>query len=310
MNITRKNIEERNKILLECKDSFLIQNFLDNLKKQFPEYTLETYYDVDEFIEVVHRGELFNNGNKIIALMELNSDILKVVSPLVNTETLDILVFVEQKVLSKTKLYTNFKAECNVIKLELPSEKECSDWVKGVLNSKKMVYDRTVPDILVNRKGADLSALEREIRKLEIIYETSYISNKACDIVSGTSEAKFFSLVELYLMKDLNKAMVEFEKIDEYSYIKMIYVFINYIEKLYKVATLKEQGKSQDEIAEITGINKYFLRTKYYAILAVYNKVKLIRLLDSLNELDFKLRQNTLPNKLLVEAYLFKALKF
>jgi len=309
LNITKKSIEERNKLLVECKDTYIVYDFLNKLKSQFSGYTLSTYYSVDDFMEDIHRGNLFNSNNKIIVLMNLDSDNLKIVNTVIESNTADIIVFVEQKAISKTKLYTNFKANCNNIKLSAPTEKECLDWVKGEMNAKKMLYDRLVPDLIVNRKGANLSALNNEIRKLFILYDNKYISIKDCDIILNLSESKFYTIVEQFMTKDINKFMKEFDKLDDYSYIKLIYTFINYIEKLYKVASFKEQGKNLEEISELTGINKFFLRTKYNAILAVFNKIKLIKFLEILNDLDFQLRQNTLSHKLLVESYLFKAFK-
>jgi hypothetical protein len=100
MNVTRKDVEERNKIILECKDTFLVYNFLDKLKMQFPEYSLETYYNIEDFMEVIHRGSLFDNKNKIVVLMSLDSDNLKLVAPIISMTTSDVVVFVEQKVLN------------------------------------------------------------------------------------------------------------------------------------------------------------------------------------------------------------------
>ena len=308
MNLSRDIIEKgNNKILVASKEPFLINECVEKIRSIFKDYAYKMCPDIDAFLEVYHRGELFDSQPTIICLWDLDAIAVKELYNITNLPTNDILVFIERKTLAKNKAYTNFKSECHLVKIEAMTDRDCLKWVSSRMVAKNLRFDRDIPKILVDMKSSDLHAIDSEIRKLEIIYEDKEIDKTAVRYISESSEAKVFEFMEHLLHKRRDKALKEFHKFSEDYYVKLIFMVINNIEKIYKIGAYRSQNKSAEEISDLIGINKFIVKTKYFTVLSIYNKVKLLKLLDLFNELDFKLRTSSMPKRLLFEAYILKA---
>jgi DNA polymerase III delta subunit len=308
MNLSREMIEKgNNKFLLSSKEPYLVIEFTEKLRNLYPEYSYKMCMDLDPFLEQYHRGGMFSDSPMILCLWEITAESLKELSPLVCQPTQDILIFVERKVLAKNKLYTNFKAECYPITLDPLNEKDCHSWVSGRMISNGLNFNRDLVKILVEKKSNNLYALDSEIRKLKVIFGEREIGVSAAKYIAESSEARIFEFMEHLFHKRKDKALQEFYKFPEDEYIKLVSSLLSSLERTYKIAVYKSQNKTPDDIASLVGINKFIIKTKYFTVISVYNKIKLLKLIDIFNDLDYNLRLSPLPKKLLFEAYLLKA---
>lgn len=309
MNLSRSIVEGgSNKFLVSSKDPFLISEFIEKIRTIFNDYEYKMCVDIEDFLELYHRGDIFSSDPMIIYLWELTADAVKELAPIVSLPTKDILIFTERKILSKTKAYTSFTAECSPVKLSPLNEKECLRWVSARMRSMGLKFERDVPKILIDKKSSDLYALDSEIRKLKVLYGNKEIDKSFSNYIAESSDAKIFEFMEHLFHKRRGQAIQEFYKFSEDYYVKLVHTLIGNIEKIYKIASYRSQKRDAEEIAELTSISKFIIKTKYFTILSVYGKTKLLKLMDIFNDLDYQLRLSPLPKKLIFEAYLIKAL--
>lgn len=311
VRVTKKFLLERGStILLQTKDSFLVEDFLEGLKVEFPEYNILKFNTSSDFLESVNTSNLFSSEDRILVLLKLDAESIPEISSAISPDSGDIYVFVESSVPSRKKSYTTFKSKCNIIKIPNLNEKEAISWVSKRLSKSGLDFTYDVPEEIVRRKGVDLYSINKEIGKLAVLYEGRKMSNEDIrGIVVDSSEARYFDFSENFLHKRLEKTLLEFNKINEYSYTGLIRFLTTQINRVYKIAIFRESGKSEEEISDLTNIPKFYIKTKYFTILNKFNKIKLLKLVDLLNDLDTRMRSSTISKKLLFESYILKAFK-
>jgi len=306
-------ITDGNKFLLKTECTFLVDNFIGKLKRDFPDYIISYCEDTDKFIELITEINLFNDAKKIVVLKDLDPDLMDVVSSVINQPTDDILIIIQKQTVPRTKAYTVIKGACRLVELKELDESQCAVWVRQWLNELKLIFSEDLPSHIVSRVGTDISKLHSELKKVAAYYTGSsdrVLTQLNCDeFFSESTEIRYFVVVENFFRKRIKEVFEEVKRIDDYSFVKLLYMLIGQTEKLYKIAIFKEQGMSAEDIGNLLGVPKFIISTKMFPCLSFYNKIKLMALLDLFNKLDAELRFTKHPKKLVIESYLLKAMK-
>jgi len=304
---------DNNKFLLKTECGFLIDNFIEKLKREVPSHTLELCNSSEKFIESATSGSLFNSDNRLIVLKDLDPDFIDAVSSIINGETDDVWVIIQKQKIARTKAYTVIKGACRFVELKELSDSQCAVWVRQWLTEMKLVFSEEIPIYIVSRVGTDISKLHNEIKKVAAYYAGSsnrVLTQLACnEFFSEDTEVRFFVIIESFFRKRVREVFEELKRVDDYSLVKLLHMLIGQTEKLYKVAIYKEQKMSPEDIGEMLSIPKFIVTTKFFSYLSFYNKTKLIMLLDLFNDLDVEMRQTKLPKNIVFESYMLKAMK-
>lgn len=302
-----------NKFLVKTDCTFLIDNFIEKLKRNYPEYALNTCGASDIFIEKATAVNIFNDDKRIIVLKDLDADSLDAIGAIIDIDTEDVWAIIQKQSVPRVKSYTNIKGACQLVELKDLNESQCAVWVRQWLTDLKLIFPEEIPSYIVSRVGTDISRLHNETKKVAAYYTDSkdrVLTQIHCnDIFSEDVEAQFFVIVENFFRKRVKEVMEDIKKVDEYSLVKLLHMLIGQAEKLYKVAIYREQKMSPDDIGNMLSVPKFIVTTKFFSYLSFYNKVKLIMLLDQFNTLDVELRLTKYPKELIFESYLLKAMK-
>jgi len=309
--LTKKLIKESSgKYLISTKDSYVSESFVRELQVHYSDYKVSVCRDIEDFLRVFDRGTMFEDTKYVIVLWDFVKEDVDIVDSILATPTDDVLVFFERKVISKTKAYTRIKSLCGCAKLDTPKEKACITYAQQVLKTLGVDCKNRVPDLLVSRVGNDMSAINLAVKKLSYYSEGKTVTETMCtDVVENSNDVNYFSFSENFFKRRIPEVFSELDKIDDYSYVKLVHFLIGQIDRIYRVSIYKEQGKSSQDIADLMGLPQFILKTKFFTVLASYGKMKLVKLLDLLNQLDLKLRSNMYTPRLIVEHYMLKALK-
>jgi len=314
MLLNRKSLDKGPKrFLLKSKDLFLVEDYLRSLKETYSDYQYCVCPDIESFCELCSSGSLFGSSNRVIVLSGIEKEHLEALLELVEGTTEDILVLVETETLLKTRAYTTLKALCNSVDIKAPTDSERAVWVRTWLTEAGLKFSDEIPGYIVSHSGSDLNKLRKEIKKLSILEASrgdTAVTKELCDeIVSADRESQYFVLMENFFKKKISEVLVEFRKVDEYSYVKLLHFMIGQVERVYKVAVYKEQGLKAEEVGEIIGVPTFIVKTKLFTVLSFYGKMKLLQLLDLFNRLDVELRTTKYPTGSVFESYLLKAFK-
>ena len=314
MVFDKRIIEQgKTKFLVKTDCSFLIQNFLYGIKSVLIDYDFIECNDLEKFIDTINEQNLFSDNKRIITLNNFDPDYVNAVGAIIEQPTDDVWILLQKDTLPRNKAVTRIKGVCNFVEFKDLNEDQCAVWVRQWLKDIGLIYSEDIPSYIVSRVGTNISKIQNEIKKLSFLYggdRDKLVVKSDCDkIFSENKESKFFVIVEDFFKKRLKDVLEEFKKIDEYSYVKLLHLFIGQTEKLYKIAVYKEQGMSLNDISQMIGVPKFIVKTKLFTSLSFYNKIKLMKLLDLFNELDVQIRLTKYPKNLVFESYLIKAVK-
>ena len=171
------------------------------------------------------------------------------------------------------------------------------------IDQSKYIYSMVGPDLyaLVNElkklflyKGSDKNIIDADLRSV-----TSYIT-------SGTS----YDFLDSFLSKNIDKTL---QGLDSYcrsqeTFSELIYFLCSYTEKLLKIASLLEQKKTPDEIAERVDIPKFLIKTKYIRRAQELGSVWFVKLMGSLGDMEARVRTFKGDTRILFENFIFTML--
>lgn len=301
------------RFLLKSKDPFLVEDYLRTLKKAHSGHTYTECPDIESFCDLCSSNSLFDTSPRVIVFSGIEKEHLDALLKIVEGPSDDIIVLVEIETLLKTKVYTILKSLCNSIEFKAPTDSEKAVWVRAWLKESGLTFPEEIPGYIVSRSGSDLNRLRKEIKKLSILVSSRgeiSVTKDACDeIVSAGMESQYFVLMENFFRKKISEVLIEFRKVDEYSYVKLLHFMIGQVDRVYRVAVYKEQGMTPEEVAELIRVPAFIVKTKILTVLSFYGKTKLLLLLDLFNRLDLELRTSKYPTSSVFEAYLLKAFK-
>jgi DNA polymerase-3 subunit delta len=225
-----------------------------------------------------------------------------------------VLVFCyKYKTLDKRKKVTKLLAKNGVVfESKKLYENQVGDWIKRVLAGKKYTIDPKANAMLVEFLGTDLSKINNELEKLQIILPIgSNISPK--DIEENIGFSKDFNVFEL------RKALGERNQLKAYTIaenfaqnpkdnpiVVTTSLVFGFFVQLLKYHGLKD--KNPKNVAAVLGVNPFFLK-EYDVALKNFPMKKVSQIVAVLREIDVKSKgvgANALSQSDLLREMLYK----
>jgi len=204
-----------------------------------------------------------------------------------------VLVFCyKYKTLDKRKKVTKLLAKSGVVyESKKLYENQVGDWIKRVLSGKKYAIEPKAAAMLVEFLGTDLSKINNELEKLQIILpKGSIITPK--DIEENIGFSKDFNVFEL------RKAIGERNQLKAYTIaenfannpkdnpmVVTTSLVFGFFVQLLKYHGLKD--KNPKNVAAVLGVNPFFLK-EFDVALKNYPMRKVSQIVASLREIDVK----------------------
>lgn len=307
----RDRIKKNKRFLVKCSDTVLLEEFIKSLTDVLDGYEKVYASPSCEVIASYTQNDLFSDTKKCVIAPELVKEDLDALKDMLLREddTENAIILVEKGTIPHTKSYTSIKSVCEYFDLKPLNEKQTVSWVSQYLREISMDFDTRLPSYMVSRLGTDLGVLKNEIKKLSLLYGDKKVMVDMCQrVISESMSVKYFDFMDNFSKKRFAPVMRDLKKINEYDYVKLLHFIIGQFEKIYKVAVYKEQEMSLDDISDMMGVPRYIVRTKYFMALGYFSKIKILKVLDILNELDLKLRSTKYPKTKCFESYVIKAL--
>nr|AUN37943.1 DNA polymerase III delta subunit [uncultured bacterium] len=245
---------------------------------------------------------------------ELSRTIDKIESYIENPMPSTVLVFCyKYKTLDKRKKVTKLLAKNGVVyESKKLYENQVGDWIKRILSGKKYTIEPKASAMLVEFLGTDLSTINKELEKLQIILpQGSTISAK--DIEENIGFSKDYNVFEL------RKAIGERDQLKAYKIaenfaqnpkdnpiVMTTGLVFGFFVQLLKYHGLKD--KNPKNVASALGVNPYFLKD-YDVAVKNYPMRKVSQIVASLRDTDVKSKgvgANSLSQADLLREMLYK----
>jgi len=298
----------KRRILVEAKEESLVPDLIESLRQEFPDVSLDIHDSAESFASASMTHDMFSGGWRIIVMWDLTDECVSQLDQIVGSETEDALIYIKRKAVSKTKLYTQLRTECEILTLEPLDEKACASYVGSLLKRFGCEYHQEVPSSIVSLVGKDLPALMCEAKKLSFLGKV-LLKADVERVVRGRGSVKVFDFADAILRKRWVPACSMASSAAESDLIGLLHVIQTQCLKMYKAAMYKEQGMSSSDIATMLDVPAYVASTKIIPLASQLGRQRILRLLDLVNTADETARLSKLPKRLVMESLVIKMLK-
>lgn len=297
-------------------DKALVKSEAKRVLKAFSEDAinyLSQNVTLDDLALLVHQVDLFNQTQVYVAWHD------KAFTSLQDFKQYehflhDFLNSSKQVILMcPTKLATHnvideFLKKCKVINVKKLDDKLKYNYIQNLLETNGYRLSSHELDLLDARLVNDAAIIQHELNKLflfKAVNEES-IKNLICDY----KQANIFELVKACFNADLNTLLTLYENFfkqdPDLNYI--IHMIGLQLSQLLGFIYLKYQGRSGQEIMALLGLNYYFYQN--IAILLRNQSISSIyKMIDTLYEVDVKVKKNLLDKNNAFKYFLLKLFK-
>ncbi|MBF4472092.1 MULTISPECIES: DNA polymerase III subunit delta [Flavobacterium] len=271
---------------------------------------------IDDVVSTAKRYPMMADRQVVIIkeAQELSRTIDKIESYAENPMPSTVLVFCyKYKTLDKRKKVTKLLAKNGIVyESKKLYENQVGDWIKRVLAGKKYSIEPKASAMLVEFLGTDLSKINNELEKLQIILPAgSTITAK--DIEENIGFSKDYNVFEL------RKAIGERDQLKAYKIaenfaqnpkdnplVMTTGLVFGFFIQLLKYHGLKD--KNPKNVASVLGVNPFFLKD-YDVAVKNYPMKKVSQIVASLRDIDVKSKGvgvNSLSQADLLKEMLYK----
>lgn len=296
---------------------YIEQNILSEEEKGFNQTVLYGRdVTIEDVVSTAKRYPMMADRQVVIVkeAQELSRTIDKIESYVDNPLPSTVLVFCyKYKTLDKRKKVTKLLGQKGVVfESKKLYENQVGDWIKRVLSGKKYAIEPKASAMLVEFLGTDLSKINNELEKLQIILPVgSTITPKHIEENIGFS--KDYNNFELLNALGSRNQLKAFQIVQYFSdnpkanplIVTTSTIFGFYI-KILKYHGLKDRNPKN--VATALGVSPYFLKD-YDVALKNYPMKKVSQIVTALRDIDVKSKgvgANALPQSDLLREMLYK----
>ncbi|HEU4791085.1 MAG TPA: DNA polymerase III subunit delta [Flavobacterium sp.] len=250
---------------------------------------------IEDIVSTAKRYPMMADRQVVIVkeAQELSRTIDKIESYVENPMTSTVLVFCyKYKTLDKRKKVTKLLAKNGIVyESKKLYENQVGDWIKRVLAGKKYTIEPKASAMLVEFLGTDLSKINNELEKLQIILPAgSTISAK--DIEENIGFSKDYNVFELRKAIGERNQLKAYKIAENFSQnpkdnplVMTTGLVFGFFIQLLKYHGLKD--KNPKNVASVLGVNPFFLKD-YDVAVKNYPMKKVSQIVASLRDTDVK----------------------
>jgi DNA polymerase III delta subunit len=300
------------KFALIGNEPYLKDSFIQAAKSLFTSSPLIQLNDeyLDEALAAMYSGSLF--GSKLIILRRFDKHLDKIQIALEHNQKDIILVEVSESANPKSNKVTGILGQCTRVDCARMREfgNDYPSWVLMRISEEGFEADTGVDTDIYERVGPSLFALENELQKLFIFRrESKYIQRKDVSyVVSERPLSTAYQILESLMRRNLPGVLEHFDSYCQShdTYIELVMFLTHYMEKVYRMLLLVDQKVSPEGIAEIVGLPRFIVKTKYLPRAQRLGKHFVAQGLDNLIQLDVSLRRSPVSPRALVESFFYQ----
>jgi len=296
---------------------YIEQNILSEEEKGFNQTVLYGRdVSVEDIVSTAKRYPMMADRQVVIVkeAQDLSRTIDKIESYVNNPMETTVLVFCyKYKTLDKRKKVTKLLAQNGIVyESKKLYENQVCDWIKRVLAGKKYTIDPKANAMLVEFLGTDLSKINNELEKLQIILPqgTMITPQHIEENIGFSKDYNVFELRKAIGERNQLKAYKIAENFahnpKEYPLVMTTGLVFGFFVQLLKYHGLKD--KNPKNVAAAIGVNPYFLK-EYDLAIKNYPMRKVSQIVGALRDVDVKSKgvgANALPQSDLLKEMLYK----
>lgn len=317
--------------LLYGSETYLIEDIIQRimslaLSKEEQEFNLSKFdmneHPVDLAVEEAYTFP-FMGGRRVVFLNDafffstqkgtgkVEHDLSKLVSYIEHPapETIFIIHAPYEKLDERKKLVKSIKKQATVMEARPLEEKELKHWMVEKASEHHVQFDSLAQNKLLTLTGADLMIMASEIKKLAIHAGEGQIitQENVDDLVARSLEQDIFALVDSVVKANVYEALKIYKDLlkQKEAPLKIMALMVRQFRILYQVKQLTHQGYGEKIIASQLKLHPYVVKLAARQVQR-FRDEELLRLIDQLADLDFKIKTGQMNDELGVELFLLQ----
>ena len=264
--------------------------------------------NVDGIIDMAHTMPFFAERRLIIVensgLFKTASD-EKLVEFLKNVPQTSHILFVEEDVDKRGKLYKAVASKGYAAACEGQDEETLEKWVMGLLKKENKTITADALNLLIDKAGANMENIRREVEKLVCYkyFDAGITAEDVEEICTIQVQNRIFEMVEAVAAKNQKNALALYYDLLalKEAPVRILVLIARQFNMLLQVREMTQKGYPESEIAKQTGLHPYYLKKKYIPQARQFKLAQLEAALKSCVEADESIKTGKLPDKLSVE---------
>lgn len=231
---------------------------------------------------------------------------------LANIPETTCLIFIENEIDKRCKLYKTVSKLGKIAVFETPDEKTLLVWLNGLFAQAGIRAEYQALERLVESVGQDMCMLSNEVDKL-----TAYCLEKgsveAADVTLlsvSQIESKIFDMMDSLSRKDKNRTMQLYNDLIELREpaMRILFLITRQFNILLRAKLAGEEGKKQAEIAAFLKVPPFSVK-KYVTQCNAYTRKQLQACIDWCQEADFDIKTGRKRDNVAVELLIIRLLQ-
>jgi len=309
--ISSLRFKKNTKFALVGKEPYLKEYFVKVAKKVYQDYSINTV-SPEEQMEALSllRCDTFFEDNLIILnhFDKMKIEIFKGVFKPFNG---GLIVVFSEKANTKSRVITEILKDLIIVECNKLREygTDYPIWIRGLIREEGYEASDNVDDLIFSRVGPNMSVLGQELEKLFILKSKEKVISPedVKKVVSVTATITAFQLFECLLRRNVSKALDCFSSYAKNSdnFFEIVSFIGSYLEKMYRIILLRERKFEIDDVADIVGIPKFLVKTKYLPWALSFGKNRIASKIDGICNLNIQLRLFRGDKKILFERFIY-----
>lgn len=221
------------------------------------------------------------------------------------------LIFIEQDVDKRSRLYKWFNKNGCITECKPQPEKLLKQWIAGYLKKSGKSISISSIELLMERVGTDMETLSNELDKL-IGYAGDRQTIGPDDIQaisSGLTISKIFDMIDAVAMKEKDKALSLYDNLlaNREPPMSILYLFSRHINILLQMKECMNLGLGRNDIAKKCGVPPFTI-PKYSRQAKLFKGSQLLQMLENRLKYEEDIKMGRINDQLSVELFLIQAL--
>lgn len=214
-------------------------------------------------IIIIYDSQLFTSSKNNDALKANANDVEEFHKYLQTISTATTLIFVENKVDKRNKLYNEVNKKGKIVDFPLIQGADLIKWIQQHLKKRKKKMNTSTIHYFITSMESGLLQIQNELDKLcDFVGQGEMITEYDIDCITCKSlQAKVFDLVDGIGEKNLTKALEVYNQLLflKEPPIRILSMIIRQFRILFQVKNLFEEGSTRNQIMERTKIQGFII---------------------------------------------------
>lgn len=219
------------------------------------------------------------------------------------------IIFVEREIDKRNKLFKYVSTNGYATDIESLDTKELMTTVAASLKRKNLSISQSDCEYFLTKVGSDMARIKTELDKLTAYcYESAFVTREDIDnICSEIPEGKIFLMIDAMMSGNEDRALQLYYQLlaAHEKAMSVLFMLIRNYNQFYQVLSLSGKGMSKQRIAQISGVRD-FMVDKFIRLGQKYETSKLKNIVDFGIQLEEKVKQGNMDERMAVEIFIVK----